>query len=153
MAALRDGVEGGPNPAFLRGTSESRLVAVPFAVCEGPGTPLSESWYEMDAIRLEVTLDRVVRPLTRGGGNAEVALALLLSDDELTDGRGTGAWLARDVGRSAGAVVVGFWPDEVVPALIGEPGRDETSGTRFRGDVDGVDGLANAIDAFGRRAS
>lgn len=153
---VRDGVDGGgggPNPAFRRGMSDSLLTPVVVVVVEADASPANESWYDMDAFRLEATLDRVViwRPLPPPllVGKPDAALPLLLKDRELAPlGRmvvAPPAVLAREEGRFVALL------SEDDDGFVGELGRDDASGRRccLRGEEvdDGVEGLANAIDA------
>ena len=133
--------------------SDSLLTLV-VVVVEAVESPDNESWYDMDAFRLEATLDRVAiwRPplapvLLVGKPDAE--LPLLLKDRELAPiGRRVVAppvVLAREEGRP---VLVALLSED--DGFVGELGRDDASGRRccLRGEVvDGVEGLANAIDA------
>jgi hypothetical protein len=106
----------------------------------------------MDAFRLEATLDRVAiwrppPPPPLLVGKPDAALPLLLKDRELGPlGRmvvAPPAVLAREEGR----FVALLSEDD---GFVGELGRDDASGRHccLRGEVvDGVEGLANAIDA------
>lgn len=137
--AERIGVAGGPNPAFLRGTSDSRL-ALPFILVDAE-TPASASWYDSDGFKLDATLERVVRP----DGLVGIPDTLLLADDD------AGSMLllvppamfVRDDGRDGEGLAV----DAAVEILVlaGDAGRDDASGARLRGEAEGVDGRANAI--------